>query len=144
MPDEPDIVAQLLQKTREAQLAFVNGDSTPYEGLFERSDEATLTGPFGGATIRGWSAIQPLMKRAASLFEPPALASDVALLASTVMGDAVVLRLAESNRVRFKRPDAITAWDLRATLVFRRVGGDWRILHRHADNLFERRPLALR
>lgn len=131
------ILNDLIERVRTAQFAFVGGDSRPYEELFEQSDDASLTGPFGGPTICGWIAIQPRMRRAASFFKGPAESSQIILQSATVGADLIVLRLAEHNRVRFAGQDDVVDWDLRVTLVFRKSANTWLVLHRHADPLFE-------
>ena len=137
MDSKAALVRELVERIATAQRAFVEGRSQPYEELFEHSDEATLTGPFGGPTIVGWKAIQPRMRRAAAFFAAPAEGSSVQVEAATVAGELVLLRLTERNRVRFNNRDDVADWDLRVTLVLRRTGGGWRILHRHADPLVE-------
>jgi ketosteroid isomerase-like protein len=49
-----------------------------------------------------------------------------------VSGDLAVLVLVERQHAEVGGlPDR--DWSLRVTLVFRREGGEWRLVHRHAD-----------
>ena len=134
--DDP-LLRALIFRIEAAQRAFVAGDSKLYEDLFDHTEDATLTGPFGGPTLKGWNNIQPLMRRAASFFQPPVEDSAVTLEAANMFDDMILLRLTERNRVQFKNRDDIADWDLRVTLVFRPAKGEWVVLHRHADPLVE-------
>lgn len=130
----------LIETIEAAQRAFVAGDSSHYENLFEHGEEATLTGPFGGPTLIGWAAIQPRMRKAASFFRPPSGGTSITVEAASILEDLIILRLTERNRVRFRARETVTDWNLRVTLILRRGDDEWRVLHRHADPLVETDP----
>jgi ketosteroid isomerase-like protein len=62
------------------------------------------------------------------------------LIQSYASGDLVVLVVVEhQHAIVGGLPDQ--DWSLRVTLVFRRDGGDWKLVHRHADPLAARHTL---
>jgi ketosteroid isomerase-like protein len=67
---------------------------------------------------------------------------EIELIRATVAGDVAWLLLIERSRVEFAGYDEPQPWELRVTEVFRRTGGDWERVHRHADPLVNRRTLA--
>jgi ketosteroid isomerase-like protein len=46
----------------------------------------------------------------------------------------------ERTRAKFGGTDEMTPVSLRATTIFRREDGEWRIVHRHADPITAPRP----
>jgi ketosteroid isomerase-like protein len=52
---------------------------------------------------------------------------------SYASGDMVVLVVIERQRDKVGLPEQ--DWSLRVTLVYRREGTEWRLVHRHADPL---------
>ncbi len=59
-----------------------------------------------------------------------------------VSGDVAWLVLIERASVNFVGHETACRWDLRATEVFERRDDEWVRVHRHADPLVERHPLA--
>jgi ketosteroid isomerase-like protein len=68
--------------------------------------------------------------------------SELEVVQTIVSGDIVCLVAVEHNTVRFDDEPKERAWTLRVTMVFRRDGPGWTLLHRHADPLVERRELG--
>lgn len=101
-----------------------------------QDDAMTLFGPFGGEAV----GPSPLQAKAAALFRGGSGSTEV--VQAIADGDLVVLVLIERNAVCFEPGAAPRPWILRTTQVFRRDGACWRRLHRHADPLIDRRPLA--
>ncbi len=139
--ERQDLVEQLLIRARDANRAFVNGDAKPYQDLFEHSEDISFPGPFGGPPLKGWAEIGPRMTTAAALFKPGAASSVVELVSSFVSGDLAVLGLVERSQVKLAGQDGFQPWNIRVTLVFRRKGGEWRVVHRHAEPLTGRRSV---
>ena len=122
--------------------AFGAGDAAPFAALWSRADDVTIFGAFG-AYERGWAAVGPRLDWAALAASRSArrLAADspttryepLAAGSSGDLGYAVGLERTEGQRLAGK--DAVSAGVLRVTHLFRREGGAWRIIHRHADRL---------
>ena len=101
-----------------------------------QADDMTIFGPFGGE-LNVLGAWQP---KVAALFHGGTGRCE--LVRAIADGELVVLIMIERNLVRFAADATPRPWVLRTTQVFRRDGRRWIRLHRHADPLIERRPLA--
>ncbi len=126
--DELDAV---IEQLRGAQEAFCKGDPEPLKRLHSRRDDVTLANPLGPVR-QGWTEVEDAIEQAAANF-----------------GDGRDVRYEEVSRyvtpelaylVRVERVEAKLGgreeWSsvaLRATIVFRREGDTWKVVHRHAD-----------
>jgi hypothetical protein len=138
--DEPSsVVDTLLKRTERAQTAWVNGDSRPYEELFAHDKELTFTPPFGGEPLQGWETIGIRMSRAAKAFQRGTC--QLELVHATITKEIVCLVMVERNEVTFAGHDNPRKWVLRVTQIYRLDGDEWRVIHRHADPLIDRRSL---
>lgn len=124
-------VAALIQRSADANAALMRGDVDQYRASVPLTDDFTLMSPFGGAPTHGqiaearWQA----MKR---FFRNGTLEQE--LIQSWATADMVVLAVIERCRVEVGDVP-LQDWALRVTLVYRRVGAEWRLAHRHADPL---------
>ena len=113
--------------------AFGAGDAAPFAALWSRADDVTIFGALG-AYERGWAAVRPRLDWAASRMfgggGQPTRYEPLAAGSSGDLGYAVGL---ERFHARLAGQDATRAGVLRVTHLFRREGGAWRIIHRHAD-----------
>jgi ketosteroid isomerase-like protein len=128
-----DEVDDLIRRARDGHEALMRGALDEYRRCIEQSQDFTLMSPFGGKPSRGaeftedrWQAIAQFFRHGRnSTFE---------LVASYRSPDMVVLAAIERAHVQV---GALAAqdWSLRVTLVFRKDGGRWLQVHRHADAL---------
>lgn len=125
-------VANLTQRTAEANAALVRGDIGSYLGLIKHAEDYTLMAPFGGAPVRGFDMSTEHQAALARLFKSGTFAQQV--VATYNAGDLVVLATIEQVRAELGGLPA-QDWSLRVTQVFRREGAEWRLVHRHADPL---------
>jgi ketosteroid isomerase-like protein len=125
-------VADLAQRCQDAAAALIRGDVRTYLGLFVHADDYTLIPPFGGLPRRGFDASENAVQQLSRFFAGGEAQVDV--VQSYVSGDFVVLVLIERQHGTVGGlPDQ--DWSLRVTMLFRREGDDWRLVHRHADPL---------
>jgi len=125
-------VAGLVQRCRDAAVALIRGDMAGYLGLFVHADDYTLMPPYGGSPRHGFDATDEALEQMSRFFAGGEAQVDV--VQSAVSGDLVVLALIERQHGEVGGlPDQ--DWSLRVTMVFRREGDDWRLVHRHADPL---------
>jgi ketosteroid isomerase-like protein len=88
--------------------------------------------PYGGEPTRGFDASPERLKATARFFQGGE--AELELVQSYTSGDIVVLAAIERQHGEVGGlPDQ--DWSLRVTLVFRREGPEWRLVHRHADPL---------
>ena len=129
-------IDDIVTMTERAQAQFVAGDSSRYEELFAHREDVSLTGPFGGPPMVGWSTIQPRMRQAAALFDAGGSGS-IKVFQAIACTDVVCLVTIERDRVRFVHNGTEGRWELRVTQVYELMDEKWRIVHRHADPLTE-------
>jgi len=122
-----------LVKTSEARAsAFMRGDMDRWIGMTRIADDFTLMQPFGGRASRGFDNSPERLARLASYFRNGD--AKLELVQSYMSGDLAVLAVIEHQHGEVGGlPDQ--DWSLRVTLVFRRQGAEWWLVHRHADPL---------
>ena len=131
IPD--DELVELVERVREATGALMRGDVRRYFELVNEAPDFTLMPPTGGPTRRGPDT-SPANVEALERFFAGGGEADLELEQSYASGDLVVLVGVERQHGTvggLSEQD----WSLRVTLVFRREGSDWRLVHRHADAL---------
>lgn len=130
---------ELVERMTEAADAHMRGDIRHYLSLFDHADDYTLMPPYGGKTQHASPYTDEVVLAEASA----SFASGEATLEleqSYVSGDMAVLVAVERQRGEVGgTPDQ--DWSLRVTLVFRRSGERWELLHRHADPLVHPIPM---
>jgi ketosteroid isomerase-like protein len=124
-------VADLVRRSETANAALMRGDIDTYLDLITISDDFTLMSPFGGKPSRGtytrerWDEIGKFFKNGTLKQE---------LVQAYGSADMVVLAIIEHGRGEVGGLPA-QEWPLRVTLVYRRQGTAWLLVHRHADPL---------
>jgi ketosteroid isomerase-like protein len=125
-------LVDLVRKTEARASAFMRGDMDKWAGLTRIADDFTLMQPFGGEASRGFDMSPERLARLASYFRNGD--AKVELIQSYASGDLVVLAVIEREHGEVGGlPDQ--DWSLRVTLVYRRQGTEWWLVHRHADPL---------
>ena len=122
-----------LVKTSEARAsAFMRGDMDRWIGMTRIADDFTLMQPFGGRASRGFDKSPERLAQLASYFRNGD--AKLELVQSYMSGDLAVLAVIEHQHGEVGGlPDQ--DWSLRVTLVYRRQGAEWWLVHRHADPL---------
>jgi ketosteroid isomerase-like protein len=122
----------VLAEVEAAQVQLVNGHPGAFKALWSHSDDVTLSGGLGGAIAKGWTQVNERLDWVATQYVDGARSHQE--VARYVGQDLAYVVLRET--IRFKRPADRKSMvqELRVTQVFRREGGRWRIVHRHADS----------
>ena len=127
-----DDLEDLVRTTAEAASAIIAGDIRRYVELIGHADDYTLMAPYGGDTRRGFDSSPEALDALARFFRGGEAALQVD--ATYASGDLAVLVVVERQHGEVGGlPDQDCS--LRVTLVFRREGGRWLLVHRHADPL---------
>jgi ketosteroid isomerase-like protein len=125
-------IRDLVQRAAEANAALMTGDIDGYLALIEHAEDYTLMAPFGGAPTRGFDMSREYRATLARFFK--AGKTNLELVQAYASGDMAVLAIIERQRAEVGGlPEQ--DWSLRVTLVFRRAGSEWQLVHRHADPL---------
>src|SRR5262245_52091546 len=132
-------LAALVRRTAEAASALISGDVRGYFALIPHAEDFTLMNPFGGEPARGADTSPAGLDAQERFFTGPGEA-ELEVAQAYASGDLAVLAVIERQRGVV---GGLPAQDLslRVTLVFRREGAEWRLVHRHADPLVH--PIGL-
>ena len=132
-------LAELLDRMGEAASAYIRGDIRHYLALFDHPDDYSLMPPYGGETRQGFHPTAEDLEVTSRFFASGEAYLDVQH--TYVSGDLVVLAAIERQHGEVGGyPDQ--DWSLRVTIVFRRAGDRWQIVHRHADPLVREIPFS--
>ncbi len=128
----PTDLLQVAARFYDAVNQLQRGDPAPMLAVWSHSAQATNLGPQGGRQ-QGWADIAAYFARAAEL----AVATLGAVTASAsdlvgVSGGELAYTCC-TEHVQVTRQGEITRFSARATHVYRREAGAWKLLHRHAD-----------
>ena len=119
-----------LPEWEKAQARFIQGDPALWKQHASHGDDVTILGGFGGYGEKGWDAVGARYDWASSRYEGGKATLKVEYVSVVVLGDMALT-------VGIERQEAPRR-ELRATQVFRREDGAWKLLHRHADALVEK------
>ena len=114
---------------REAETALHIGDAAPRKALWARTDPVTLLGAAFSAT--GWEEIEPVFDLLQAKFSN-CTSCEHEIIAAGASGDLAYLVAFEHTTASVNGAPPVP-YTLRATTVFRREGGAWMVVHRHAD-----------
>jgi ketosteroid isomerase-like protein len=132
-------ILDLVRRVADANAALIRGEVGRYVELIPHADDYTLMAPFGGPPRRGFDTSDEHLAALARFFRGGT--SELEFVSSYASGDLAVLVVIERQRAEIGGlPEQ--DWSLRVTLVFRRNGGDWKLVHRHADPLVHGITLA--
>jgi ketosteroid isomerase-like protein len=107
------------------------GDVGPMEAVWSHADDVTYMGPMGGLTV-GWTALRPIWREQAALkLGGTVQAEDMHVI---IGGDVAVTTNWEKGEN--KGPDGkVLPVAIRATNVFRREAGAWKMVGHQTDLL---------
>jgi ketosteroid isomerase-like protein len=130
MTDRDDFLEWVRTTLFEAELALHNGDASPRRALWSRNEPVSVLGAWRNA--RGQEAIDELFTVLANSFSD-CTSFQFDLQSYDVVGDmAYTAGLEHTSASVDGEPRTYT---LRATQVYRREDGEWRVAHRHGDTV---------
>jgi len=128
-----------LRRWEEAQSRFITGDPTLWKQNASQHDDATILGAFGGYE-KGWNEVGPRYDWASSQYKDSGAKIKVEYLNTEVSGNlGFTVAIERQEEVRLGGQQNPTQRALRVTQIFRKEGGAWKLLHRHADPLMEKK-----
>lgn len=128
MSDRDDFLAWVNSDLKNAEIALHNGDAAPRRALWSRKDPVTVLGAWHNAG--GQDEIDKLFAHLADGFSE-CTSYRFELVAADVVGDLAYTVGFEHSAVSVDgNPRQYT---LRATQIYRRENGEWRVVHRHGD-----------
>ena len=127
-----------VEETRGALDTFMTGDPGSVKSLYSRRDDITLANPFGPPR-RGWTEVEDALERAAANFRDGRVIGydEVSKYVTPDIGYILQIEKAEA---KIGDSEELSPISLRVTMIFRREGHDWKMVHRHADPITTARP----
>ncbi len=130
MSDRDDFLAWVKTSLYDAERALHNGDPGPRRALWSRREPVSVLGAWANA--RGQEELDDLFAAVGRSFSD-CTSYEFELLAFDVMGDmAYTAGLEHTSASVDGQPRTYT---LRATQVYRRENGEWKVAHRHGDTV---------
>ena len=130
MTDRGGFLAWVKSSLYDAELALHNGDAAPRRALWSRNEPVSVLGAWRNA--RGQHELDELFAALGDSFSD-CTSYEFELLAFDVAGDmAYTVGLEHTTASVDGQPRSYT---LRATQVYRREGGEWKVAHRHGDTV---------
>ncbi|MER7950370.1 nuclear transport factor 2 family protein [Streptomyces sp. NPDC096079] len=130
MSDRDDFLVWVRTALYEAEVALHDGDPSPRRALWSRTEPVSVLGAWRNAV--GLEEVDALFTSLAESFSD-CTSYAFELQAYDVIGDmAYTVGLEHTSASVDGRPHSYT---LRATQVYRREDGAWRVAHRHGDTV---------
>jgi ketosteroid isomerase-like protein len=129
MQDHSDCFSHARERVRAALAAMGSGNPDPYIDCWAASDDATLFGAWGPIE-RGYARLAETFHWVGTRFKGGALVPED--IVSFESGDL-------AYTVGFERGEVVVdggtpaPLTIRVTHIYRRIDGEWYLIHRHAD-----------
>jgi ketosteroid isomerase-like protein len=127
-----------LDEYHQAGRAITNGSPEVYKRLYSRRDDVTLANPFG-PPARGWTDVSATIDGAAQNYRDGEVVG-FENVSAVIAPDLAYTVEIENYMARVGGAKQIFPVSVRATTVFRREDGIWKVVHRHADPITGPRP----
>jgi ketosteroid isomerase-like protein len=128
MSELDEFLSWVETRQREAEVGLLNGDAEPRLAIWSRNDPVTLLGAWFSAT--GWEDVSSTFQRLGSVFSD-CTSYERDIIAAGVSGDLAYT--VGYERITVSVNGTPSPHTLRATHVYRREEGEWKVVHRHAD-----------
>ena len=113
---------------RDAEVAIHNGDAAPRRAIWSRNDPVTVLGAWKNAS--GQAELDELLAQLAEGFSD-CTSYDFELLVAEVLGEAAYTVGLEHTSASVN--GVPRTYTLRATQIYRREHGEWKVAHRHGS-----------
>jgi ketosteroid isomerase-like protein len=128
--DRQDFLTWVQTVLRDAEIALHNGDAAPRRAIWSRHDPVTVVGAWKAAT--GQQEVSDLFGLLEESFSD-CTSYSFEMTAADVVGDLAYTVGYEHTQASVN--GVPRSYTLRATQVYRREDGDWKVAHRHADTV---------
>ncbi len=122
--------AGFLERCHDALRLHTGGNPRPFLALWSHAGDVSLMGGVGGHQV-GFDEVSELLTAAANTLNYETWSADT-LAAS--FGDRLGFTV-ELERLTRQIAGETEEMRLRATSIYRREDGEWRVIHRHGDSL---------
>lgn len=125
--------ATFLKHREEASTEFVNGNVEPLLEVSTKVDPATIFPPPGNI-VTGADNVNDHNIRGAKMFESFE-ENRFEIIHSAASEDLAYWVGIQHSKIKLHNQPKPVQMDLRVTEIFRNDNGDWKLIHRHADEL---------
>jgi ketosteroid isomerase-like protein len=133
MSDDVHDFEQFMRRREEAARAYVNGDPQPLSHIATNISPATFFSPRGDF-VQGAGEVSARYDADAAAFDSNSENTMQILQMGVSEGTAYWVGFQRAS-VHLKGKAEAVPFNLRVTELFRREGGEWKLVHRHADEL---------
>ncbi len=131
LSDRPDAeAAKFIEECHRALRQHTSGNPRPYLELWSHADDVSLMGGVGGHQVGIHDVSELLTAAAKTLNYETWDAENLATGFNGTLGFTV-----ELERLTRQIDGETEEMSLRATTIYRREDGGWRVIHRHGDSL---------
>jgi ketosteroid isomerase-like protein len=130
--DREDFVTWVESRLRDAEIALHNGDAAPRRAIWSRRDPVTVLGAWKNAS--GQRELQDLFGELEKSFSN-CTSYSFEMIAADVVGDMAYTVGTEHTQASVNGEPR--TYSLRATQIYRREDGGWKVAHRHADTVLD-------
>jgi ketosteroid isomerase-like protein len=128
MSERDELLAWVNTVLKDAEVAMHNGDIGPRRAIWSRHDPVTVLGAWKNAV--GQAELDELFAHLAASFSD-CTSYELDVLEAEVLGDtAYTVAFEHTSASVDGQPRTYT---LRATQVYRREDGEWKVVHRHGS-----------
>jgi len=138
-PVADDGLWEMFERVKAASRALTAGCATPYKELWSHQGDTASFGAWGDYEV-GWDEVGPRLDWAAAQFLEGELKHE--LLAMGASGDLAYTITIERGTGRLLGHVEPAPIALRVTRLYRREGGEWKVIHRHADPIIGKTETA--
>lgn len=131
MTETEQFLEAIVDRLTAAETALHDGDARERTVMWSRTEPLTLFG--AGMSGRGWDEIGPIFDVLGNQFSN-CLAYENEIIAAEARGDLAYIVALEHTTASINGAEPKPSV-LRATTIFRRENGEWKIVHRHGDAL---------
>ncbi|WP_159961836.1 YybH family protein [Blastococcus haudaquaticus] len=135
--DADEFLAEVLHLMVDEVVGVHDGDPTARMALWSHVEPVTLFG--AEMTRRGWGQLEPAFRWLAGTFTGSG-SCEYEVLSAGSSGDLGYV-VAIEHSVASRRGAPARKYALRVTTLFRREGGEWKVVHRHGDGYGESNAL---
>jgi ketosteroid isomerase-like protein len=129
MDNAERFLSTVIPRLKDEVLALHNGNVAPRMALWSHNEPVTLFG--AELSSRGWGEVERAFRRLAASFSG-GQSCEYEVLAAEASGDLGYV-VAIERSVAASGDGGLLPYALRVTTVFRREGGEWKVVHRHGD-----------
>lgn len=134
MEDEHHDFDRIMSAREEVARAYMNGDAGPLGDISAKTSRVTFFSPSGGFE-EGADHVFSMQKRLAERFLPGGGDTHLEVLQTGASSDIAYWVGLQRATATLRENNKTVPFHLRVTEVFRREGGEWKLVHRHADAL---------